>query len=55
MMAALFMIAGDSSTVWKFDSVENIVGQLVHVLGHPRAIDTPKGKAVEFNGVTRCS
>ena len=46
------MIAADlHSTVWKFDSLNQIGGHAVTVLGHPRVIDTPKGKAVEFNGI----
>jgi hypothetical protein len=45
------MIAADSSTVWRFDNLDKIGGRAVTVLGHPRVIDTPKGKAVEFNGI----
>ncbi len=45
------MIAADHSTIWKFDSLDKIGGYAVTVLGHPHVIDTPKGKAVEFNGV----
>jgi hypothetical protein len=37
--------------VWTFDRVENIGGHATTVLGHPHVIDTPDGKAVEFNGV----
>jgi hypothetical protein len=43
------MMAVDA--VWNFDSLDRIGGHPVTVLGHPRVIDTPKGKAVEFNGV----
>jgi hypothetical protein len=45
------MIAADQPLVWNFDRIDNIGGDAVTVLGHPRVIDTPKGKAVEFNGV----
>src|SRR5262249_48824072 len=36
--------------VWTFDRLEKIGGHPTTVLGHPRVIDTPGGKAVEFNG-----
>ena len=37
--------------VWIFDRIANIGGLPTTVLGHPRVIDTPLGKAVEFNGI----
>src|SRR5437016_178976 len=37
--------------VWTFDRLDKIGGHPVTVLGHPRVIDAPGGKAVEFNGV----
>jgi putative heme-binding domain-containing protein len=37
--------------VWTFDRLENIGGYRTTVLGKPRIIDTPVGKAVEFDGV----
>ena len=37
--------------VWTFDRLDKIGGHPVTVAGHPRLIDTPRGKAVEFNGV----
>jgi hypothetical protein len=36
--------------VWTFDSLTRIGGHTTTVLGHPHVIDTPLGKAVEFNG-----
>ena len=36
---------------WRFDNLKKIGGHAVTVQGHPRVIDTPKGKAIEFNGV----
>src|SRR5262249_5643411 len=39
------------STVWTFDRLENIGGHKTTVLGHPKVIDSPAGKAVEFDGV----
>lgn len=37
--------------VWTFDRLQDIAGYPTHVEGHPRLIDSPVGKAVEFNGV----
>jgi len=37
--------------VWTFDRLEKIGGHPTTVLGNPRVIKTPSGKAVEFNGV----
>jgi hypothetical protein len=39
------------SVVWKFDRLENIGGHKTTVLGQPKVIDSPVGKAVEFDGV----
>jgi hypothetical protein len=39
------------ATVWRFDQIESIGGHPATILGHPRVIDSPYGKAVEFNGV----
>lgn len=39
------------ATVWNFDRTDSIGGHATTVLGHPKVIDTPRGKAVEFNGV----
>jgi hypothetical protein len=36
---------------WIFDNVDRIGGHTATVLGHPRVIDSPAGKAVEFNGI----
>ena len=38
------------ATVWRFDNLVAIGGHATHVLGHPYLIDSPYGKAVEFNG-----
>ena len=37
--------------LWTFDRLENIAGYSTKVEGHPQVIDSPVGKAVEFNGV----
>jgi hypothetical protein len=36
--------------VWRFDNITQIGGGKTTVLGHPHTIETPFGKAVEFNG-----
>ena len=50
LAGALSLSAADSE-VWRFDRIDQIGGHPATVLGHPRVIDTPAGKAVEFNGV----
>jgi hypothetical protein len=40
-----------SSTVWTFDRLDRIGGEVTHVEGAPSVIDTPLGKAVLFDGV----
>ena len=39
------------AAVWTFDRLDNIGGHRTTVLGEPRIIDSPVGKAVEFDGV----
>ena len=39
------------TSVWTFDRLENIGGHKTTVLGQPKVIDSPLGKAVEFDGV----
>lgn len=55
-IAILILLAGAGAAappdeVWTFDSLLKIGGHNVTVLGHPKVIDSPGGKAVEFNGV----
>ena len=38
-------------TTWTFDRLDRIGGLPVKVEGHPKVVDTPVGKAIEFNGV----
>jgi hypothetical protein len=38
-------------TVWTFDRLKNIGGHKTTVLGQPKVIDSPVGKAVEFDGI----
>ncbi|MGH9590694.1 MAG: hypothetical protein ACRD25_09870, partial [Terracidiphilus sp.] len=37
--------------VWRFNRTDRIGGNKTEVLGNPRVIETPYGKAVQFNGV----
>lgn len=39
------------SEVWTFDRLDLIGGHVTTVLGSPRVIDAPVGKAIEFDGV----
>jgi hypothetical protein len=43
--------APPAEQTWQFDSTKKIGGHNTKVLGHPRVITTPKGPAVQFNGV----
>jgi len=43
--------ADPAQEVWTFDRLDRIGGHATTVLGHPRVIDAPGGRAVEFNGV----
>ena len=37
--------------IWRFDQTTQLGGHPVTALGHPHIIESPYGKAVEFNGV----
>jgi putative heme-binding domain-containing protein len=39
------------AVVWTLDRLENVGGHRTTVLGEPKLIDSPAGKAVEFDGV----
>jgi hypothetical protein len=39
------------SKVWTFDRLDRIGGQATTILGEPRVVETPYGKAIEFDGV----
>ena len=41
----------EDSVTWRFDRLDQIGGHPTTVLGHPRIIETPAGKAIQFNGV----
>jgi hypothetical protein len=42
--------AADAPVVWKLDRLDSVGGHKTVVLGKPRVIDTPHGKAIEFDG-----
>lgn len=42
---------GDDTEIWMFNQISAIDDYPTHVLGHPQIIDTPFGKAVQFNGI----
>jgi|SRR5262245_6933050 len=49
--SGLVMNQPDESVTWAFDRLENIGGHKTTILGQPKVIDSPVGKAVEFDGV----
>ena len=51
LTAAVANVAAPVAVTWHFDSTDTIGGHPTQVLGHPHVIDSPYGKAVEFNGV----
>jgi hypothetical protein len=53
-LVALMTAAADEakSQTWHLDRLDSIGGQSATVVGAPRVIDTPQGKAIEFNGTT---
>ncbi len=61
-IAALFLLtaiavataqapADPKEQTWRFDQTAAIGGHPTQTLGHPHVIDSPYGKAVEFNGI----
>jgi hypothetical protein len=53
-LAEVLVLAGadtpPAAETWRFDRLDEIGGHPTTILGHPRVIDTPDGKAIEFNG-----
>ena len=41
----------DHRELWTFDRLDRIGNHPTTVLGDPRVVDTPVGKAIEFDGV----
>jgi hypothetical protein len=58
LVAAMFALSAaaqssgtEAAEVWFFNQTSAIGGLTTQVLGHPAVIETPLGKAVQFNGV----
>jgi concanavalin A-like lectin/glucanase superfamily protein len=51
MLSAVAAVGAPHAEVWTFDRLDKIGGLRTTILGHPRVIKTPLGKAVQFNGV----
>jgi hypothetical protein len=51
-VSAVAQLSGtEAAEVWMFNQTSAIGGNVTQVLGHPVVIETPLGKAVQFNGV----
>ncbi len=50
LFAAAVQAQSPKTELWRFDNLTQIGGHAVTPAGHPKLIDTPNGKAVEFNG-----
>lgn len=48
---SLAALAAEDAVTWTFDNLAKIGGHAVTVLGAPKVIDTPQGKAIQFDGV----
>jgi hypothetical protein len=46
-----YLAAAADTELWTFDRLDRIGGHQTTTLGNPRVVDTPVGKAVEFNGL----
>jgi hypothetical protein len=53
MTGSLLMGAGEKEqhVIWELDNLEEIGGHKVTVEGEPKVIETPHGKALEFDGI----
>lgn len=47
----LTAFAADDGVTWRFDRLDRIGGHKTTILGEPKVIDTPQGKAIQFDGV----
>lgn len=50
ILLGAFLLAPATET-WQFDNLDRIGGHKATIIGHPRIVETPKGKAIQFNGV----
>ena len=44
-------VSADAPVVWQLDNLETLGGYPVRVAGDPAVIETPEGRAIEFDGV----
>src|SRR6058998_736422 len=51
LLACASLAAAVDSEVWTFDRLDRVGGHPTTVVGEPRVVDTPVGKAIEFDGV----
>lgn len=51
LLAVFLLVAAQDQVTWKFDRIDKIGGYKTTVVGNPRVIKTPKGKAVAFYGL----
>ncbi|MGH9963043.1 MAG: hypothetical protein ACREBC_39000, partial [Pyrinomonadaceae bacterium] len=40
----------EEPVIWDLDNLDNLGGKETPVLGSPKLIDTPQGRAIEFDG-----
>jgi hypothetical protein len=50
-MTGVFLRAQGGEQIWRFDQISSLGGHATKILGHPRVVETPYGKAVLFNGL----
>ena len=50
-LSVVHALPAAAQEVWRFDQTASLGGHPTKVLGAPKVIDTPMGKAVAFNGV----
>ena len=48
---SLATTSAQEQVLWELDNLKTIGGQAVTVVGEPKVIETPHGKALEFDGV----
>jgi hypothetical protein len=48
---SLIPVYAQMQQTWTFDRLDSLGGHPTKILGDPRVIETPKGKAVQFDGV----
>jgi hypothetical protein len=50
LAASLAVAQTPAAETWNFDNLTSIGGHPVEVAGHPQVIESPYGKAIQFNG-----